>query len=237
MSMHAFHVNRAKAARVLTVAALFVVAGRANAEITAPDEKAMLGRVVPDVELVAEDSTTFRLSSLAGKPILVNPIFTSCQAVCPEITGSLRDALATIGEPGVGYHVLTVSFDPADGPAELRAYRERLALPAGWKLAVATPENLAELLDGIDFNYETMPEGGFAHPNVVAVLSPALAVSGYLNGMMFEEKEVRTALERAAGRVSLVRHYRPVLIAVALLALAMMMTVLKLTKKKSPSAA
>jgi protein SCO1/2 len=204
--------------------------------IQRPDLERIRGNVVPDVELIGEDGTAFRLSSLSGKPILVSPIFTRCPATCSEITGSLRDALATIGEPAVGYQVLTLSFDPADGPAELRAYREQLALPAGWKLAAATPENLAALLDALDFQYAPLAEGGFAHANAVAVLSPALAVSGTLNGVVFEEAEVRAALERAADDASLIRHYRPWILLVGVLALATTALVLVVTKKKPASA-
>jgi protein SCO1 len=197
----------------VAVAAVVWVANAAAQVTPPPDEKKTLGTTVPDVELVSEDSTTFRLSSLAGKPIILNPVFTSCPYACPQITGSLRDALATIGEPGVGYQVLTVSFDPKDGPAQLRAYRDRLALPAGWRLAVATPDNLARLLAAIDFRTAPLDGGGFAHANVIAFLSPALAVSGYAHGIMFTPDEVRTHLEDAARETSLVHHYRKFILA------------------------
>lgn len=216
--------------------AFALVANAAAQTILPPDEKKTRGSVVPDVTLLSEDSTAFQLSSLAGKPIVVSPIFTTCPSTCSEITGSLRDALAAIGEPGVGYQVLTVSFDPADGPAALRAYRDRLSLPPGWRLATATPENLARLLGAIDFQYAPLPEGGFAHANTIAVLSPALAVSGYVHGVFFEEKEVRAALEHAAADVSLVRHYRPLILLVAVVALATMLAVLVVTRKKPASA-
>jgi protein SCO1/2 len=197
-----------------------------------PDEARTLGTQVPDVTLIGEDSTAFALSSLAGKPIIVSPIFTTCPQTCPLITASLRDALAGIGEPGVGYHVLSVSFDAADGPAQLRDYRRKMELPAGWTLAVASPENLARLLRAIDFNYEKLPDGGFVHANVIAILSPTLTVSSYLNGVSYEEKELRRALEIATRKSSLVYHYRPYMALVAVLALATAMTLLVATRKK-----
>ena len=198
-----------------------------------PDEKRTIGTQVPDVTLMSEDSTTFTLGSLAtGKPIVVSPIFTSCQQTCPMITANLRDALNSIGEPGAGYHVLSISFDPADGPAQLRQYREELSLPAGWKLAVATPENLKQLLDAIDFDYSALPEGGFVHANVVAILTPALTVSSYQHGVTYETAALRRALERAVKETSYVRHYRPYIIAVAILAWASVMIALYTTRKK-----
>jgi protein SCO1/2 len=217
---------------------LGLVASVAHAQMALPpDEAHTRGTQVPDVTLIGEDSTTFALSSLAGKPIVVSPIFTECPQTCPMITGNLRDALAAIGEPGVGYQVLTVSFDPADGPAQLREYRQKMALPAGWKLAVASPENLSRLLDAIDFNYEKLPEGGFVHANVVAILTPTLVVSSYAHGVTYEAKDLRRALEIATRKSSLVYHYRPYMALAAVLALATATTILVATRKKRPQPA
>ena len=222
---------------VMLAATCALVAFAARAQVALrPDESRTKGQHVPEVTLIGEDSTSFALSTLAGKPVVVNPIFTSCPQACPLITGSLRDALASIGEPGVGYQVLTVSFDPADGPAQLRAYRQKLALPAGWRLAVATPANLAALLDAIDFNYTALPGGGFDHANAIAILTPTLQVSSYAHGLSYEPAEIRSALEVAAGEVSLVRHYRPVILVVGVLGIALIAVVLFSTRKK-PAAA
>jgi cytochrome oxidase Cu insertion factor (SCO1/SenC/PrrC family) len=213
------------------------VAGVVRAQVALPpNEKATRGKSVPDVTLIGEDSTSFALSTLAGKPVLINPVFTTCQQTCPMITQNLHGALASIGEPGVGYQVLTISFDPADGPAELRAYRHKLDLPPGWKLAVATPENLKALLDAIDFNYEALPEGGFVHANVVTVLSPTLTVSSYLHGVTYDPEQIRNALWHAARESSLIRHYRGYVALAALLALTTTIIVLFSTRKK-PAAA
>ena len=197
-----------------------------------PDEARTRGTAVPDVTLIGEDSTSFALSTLAGKPIVINPVFTSCTQTCPLITASLHSALGEIGEPGVGYQVLTISFDPADGPAQLRDYRRKLELPAGWKLAVATPENLRKLLDAIDFNYEALPQGGFVHANVIAILTPTLTVSSYQHGVAFDAKELRLALEKATRESSLVWHYRPYIFAAAVLAWASVTAILYATRKK-----
>lgn len=217
---------------VLLVLTSIAVAG-ARAQVTLPpDESKTIGAQVPDVMLIDEDSTMFALSTLVKKPIVINPVFTACRQTCPMITTSLRDALKEIGEPGEGYHVLTVSFDPADGPAQLREYRKNMELPAGWKLAVATPENLTRLFDAIDFNYEALPDGGFAHANVIAILTPVLTVSSYERGVSFETAVLRRDLERAAREASFVRHYRPVIGLAALAALTSVVVALYTTRKK-----
>lgn len=221
----------------LLIAACVVAASAATAQVAMPpDEARTIGTQVPDVTLVAEDSTTFQLSKLAGKPIIVSPIFTACPHTCARITDSLREELAKIGEPGVGYHVVTLSFDPADGPAQLREYRQRLSLPAGWTLAVASPENLSALLDAIDFNYMTLPEGGFAHANVITILSPTLQVSGYVHGVMYDAKDIRRRLEVATNEASLLRHYRPFILLIGVTGMAVTLFVLFSTRRKKPAA-
>lgn len=217
----------------ITILILLAAAVVASAQVPmAPDEKRARGTHVPDVTLIGEDSTTFNLATLAGKPVLVSPMFTSCPSACPMITESLRDALKEIGEPGVGYHVLSISFDPADGPAAMRAYRKKMALPDGWTLAVATPENRSRLLDAIDFHYEAVDEGGFAHPNVVAILTPTLVVSSYAHGLSYESKDLRHRFEVATQDASFVRHYRPYIIAIAIVAWSSVLVVLYMTRKK-----
>jgi protein SCO1/2 len=213
------------------------IAGVVRAQVVLPpDEKATRGKSVPDVTLIGEDSTSFALSTLAGKPVVVNPVFTTCEQTCPLITQNLRGALTSLGEPGVGYQVLTISFDPADGPAALRAYRKKLDLPPGWKLAVATPENRKALFDAIDFNYEALPQGGFVHANVVAILTPVLTVSSYLHGVTYEPEELRNALWRATRESSLVSHYRKYIALAAVLALASVGIVLFATRRKAAAA-
>ena len=202
-----------------------------------PDEKKTHGAQVPDVTLIGEDSTSFKLSTLAGKPVVVNPVFTTCEQTCPMITSNLRTTLGEIGEPGVGYQVLTISFDPADGPAELRAYRKKLDLPAGWKLAVASPEDRKALLGAIDFNYEALPDGGFVHANVIAILTPTLTVSAYAHGVTFEATDLRAKFERATRESSLVRHYRPYIALAAALGVISIALALFATRKKPASPA
>jgi cytochrome oxidase Cu insertion factor (SCO1/SenC/PrrC family) len=212
---------------------LLVTAFAAHAQVPLPpDESRARGTRVPDVTLIDEDSTTFSLAALAGKPVLVSPMFTTCPTACPMITENLRDALKEIGEPGVGYHVLSISFDPADGPAAMRAYREKMSLPEGWTLAVASPENRKLLLDAIDFHYQPVPDGGFAHPNVVAILTPVLAVSSYAHGLTYESKDLRRRFEVATQDASFARHYRPYIIGIAIAAWASVMAALVATRKK-----
>jgi protein SCO1/2 len=220
----------------LVVPPVFFVAV-ASVDVAPPNEEDTVGREVPDVELVDENGTPLRLRSLAGKPLVLNPIFTRCPYACPTITTSLRDALAAIGTPGVDYQVVTVSFDPADTAADLRAYRDRLELPAGWCIATAAPGQLDTLLAAIDFRYAPALDGGFAHANVVAVLTPDQRVSGYVHGIVYEDGDIRRALLAAVTPPSLVDAFKPLIVAAAGLSLVVTLVVLFATRRRGHTTA
>jgi len=173
-----------------------------------PDESVTIGKPALDTEFVDENGNAFRLSDLRGKPVVVSPIFTSCPHTCGMITSSLRDAVTAIGPPGGKYGVLTVSFDPADTPASLKAYREEQELPAEWKLAVGRGNAVNDFLASLDFHFAAEAGGGFSHANLVAILTPDQNISEYVYGVMFEEKEIRTALQTAVTGTSLVKKFR-----------------------------
>jgi len=173
-----------------------------------PDESVTIGKPALDTEFIDENGDAFRLSDLRGKPVVVSPIFTSCPHTCGMITSSLRDAVTAIGPPGDKYEVLTVSFDPADTPASLKAYREEQGLPAEWKLAVGRGSAVNDFLASLDFHFAAEAGGGFSHANLVAILSPDQKISEYVYGVMFEEQEIRTALQTAVTGTSLVKKFR-----------------------------
>ncbi len=219
----------------LWAALVTALAVRAWAQVP-PDEKKAIGTQMPDVTFIADNDSTFRLSAMWGKPVIVSPIFTSCPSACPMITESLRDALREVGEPGVGYEVLTVSFDPADDSAAMRAYRERMGLPKGWRLATASAGDLATFLNAIDFHVTALDEGGFAHPNLVVVLGPDLKVASYVNGVMFESADLNAALEAASRKASLVTRFRPLLLLVSVMGAVATLWTLYATRRRSQEA-
>jgi cytochrome oxidase Cu insertion factor (SCO1/SenC/PrrC family) len=214
------------------ISACLALAGTVHAQ-TVPDEKKTIGTQMPDVTFVGDDDSTFTLSSLWGKPVILSPIFTSCPHICGMITESLRDALKDVGEPGLGYEVLTVSFDPADDTATMHAYRERLALPSGWRLATMSADDLATFLGAIDFNITALDGGGFAHPNLIVVLGPDLRVADYVHGVMYEADDVRASLQNAANSASLARRFRPAILVVVATGVAAVIGALIATRRRA----
>jgi protein SCO1/2 len=198
----------------------------------APNERLTLGTAVPRARLFDENGDTLALYDLAGKPLILSPVFTTCPHACPAITASLEQALEGLGGCGKTFNVLTLSFDPNDTPQDLRAYRQKTGMPAEWKLAGGTPDQVLPVMDAIDFRFEALPGGGYAHPNVVVLLSPELTVSGYVHGLMYTQDEMKAALRAAAGHPSLLDRARPLLIPISAVFLVLTFLVILLTARK-----
>ena len=143
---------------------------RAPASIERPDESLTLGTRVPDVWFLDEHGDTVTSADFAGVPLIINPVFTGCRHICPAVTSSLVDATKDLGGVGRTFNILVLSFDPADTPETLSAYRERVGIPPAWRMACGTPENPTPFLEALDCRFLPLPGGGCAHHN--ASLTP-----------------------------------------------------------------
>ena len=112
-----------RAKDVLAAALIATLAGAGAGAQTAlpPDESRTLGEPVADAVFVAADGSPFAIRSLAGKPVVVSPIFTRCQHTCPTITSNLKRTVAQVGVAGEDFEVLSVSFDVADAVKAIKA--------------------------------------------------------------------------------------------------------------------
>jgi protein SCO1/2 len=176
-----------------------------------PNESAVLGRPVADAVFVDDAGKEIGVSTLAGRPIVVSPIFTRCRHTCSTITKSLAHALAALGEPAVDFEVLSLSFDAGDTPDDLARYRQRMKLPPGWRLARADSEQLLPFLDSFDFRFISESDGGFTHPNLVVVLEPDLTISRFIYGTAYESEVLGDAIEAARRGGSGLRAFGPLL--------------------------
>lgn len=129
---------------------------------------------MPDVPLLDQTGRTVRLQRdlLAGRTVIVNFMFTGCQAVCPIQTALLLEASRRLQERPETRDVLMISItvDPlADGPEQLRAFGERHGLPTGrsmgsdqrWVLLTGQPADVARVLAA----FEVPPSLPGAHPS------------------------------------------------------------------------
>ncbi|MCB1907071.1 MAG: SCO family protein [Rhodocyclaceae bacterium] len=113
----------------------------------APDARAYF----TDLELQDQHGRTVKFYSdvLAGKVVMLNFIYTSCEDACPLITQAIvavKDQIPEIfGSP---VHFVSISVDPVtDTPARLRQFAaSNRADVEGWTFLTGDPANVAHIL-------------------------------------------------------------------------------------------
>ncbi len=169
-----------------------------------PNPDLVLGRRVPNVELVDEGGGSRSLKDLSeGRPIVMSFIYTRCTSACPMIVEGMRKALKSLELKD--FTVLLVDFDERDTPEDLLRFRRVRGIEGSWRLALAKGENLKRLTKALDFKfYYEEKTDMFAHPNVLIVLSPDLKVSGYMLGVSYDPERLSGMIARAVkGEVDL----------------------------------
>lgn len=79
--------------------------------------------VAPEIELTHADGSSFRLSDMRGKVVMVFFGYTSCPDVCPTTMAELNQALGEMGEDANRVQVLYVTVDPErDTPERVQEY-------------------------------------------------------------------------------------------------------------------
>lgn len=141
-------------ARVRTVALALLVAPVMAAFAAAPAEDTP--GLPADLVVETIDGEELRLEALwQERPLLVTLYYTRCSGVCVPYLLSLGRIANAGAEAERPYTVLALSFDPADGLADVRAQAEALGLAGkpGWRFGVADPEGVRALTAALGFRY------------------------------------------------------------------------------------
>jgi protein SCO1/2 len=159
------------------------------------------------------ESVTLR-EAAGGKPFILALIYYRCPLLCTLILGGLLETLTQLG-PSAGdqFNVVTVSFDPREGPdlaaaAKARFLRSygRASADRGWRF-LADASGSAERLcreTGFRIAYDAA-SGLYAHASAILVLTPAGLISRYFPGVSYPARDVRLALvEASAGKIGTV---------------------------------
>jgi protein SCO1/2 len=131
---------------------------------SAPDAAAYgIGEPIPapPLELTDQDGQPFRLSDLAGRPVLVFFGYTHCPDVCPTTVGNVNQVL---DEVGAGPRVVFVSVDPErDDVAAMANYMRYL--PDAYYGLSGTPDEISRNAAGWGVKYariDQQSDGGYA---------------------------------------------------------------------------
>lgn len=206
--------------RLVLAAAVVALVPTAHAQQGAPpalrqvgfDQK--LGGSVP-LELRFRDDTgrEVRFGDYFGrKPVVLSLNYYACPMLCTVTLNGLASALnvLTSFDAGREFEVVTVSFDPTEGPAlaaqKKASYLTRYKRPtaeAGWHFLTGDKAAIDALTASVGFRYTWDEETKqFAHPAGIVVLTPEGRISRYLYGIEYAPKDLKLALmESSSGKI------------------------------------
>jgi protein SCO1 len=121
---------------------------------------------LPDISLIDQNGKSVVLSTLKGKPLLIDFIYTSCPGPCRTITQSMERLAQKLG-PALGQQVtfVSISIDPEhEGPPQLLNYSKTLdADRAGWFFLSGGPDQIDAVLAAFGLRRERAPNGEIEH--------------------------------------------------------------------------
>jgi protein SCO1/2 len=169
-----------------------------------------LGDQLPlDLEFVDSSGKKTRLRDLfTGRPVILHLVYYECPMLCKLSADGLLSTLSTLSlTPGEDFSIVTLSFDPREGPElsararELAAARVgRPAVESGWHFLTGDAQAIETVTQAVGFHYafdETTKQ--YAHASGVFVLTSNGAISRYLSGVEYSPRDLRFALIEASG--------------------------------------
>jgi protein SCO1/2 len=169
-----------------------------------------LGDAIPlDLAFKDEAGKDVKLGDYFGsKPVVLSLVYYQCPMLCTLSLNGLAGALEVLSfVPGQEFEVVTVSFDPKEGPvlaaAKKNASMTRYKRPGadkGWHFLTGSKESVDRLTKAVGFRYVWDAETKqFAHPAGILVATPEGRIANYLFGVEYSPKDLRLALVDAAG--------------------------------------
>jgi protein SCO1/2 len=146
-----------------------------------------------------------------GKPFILALVYYQCPMLCNLILGGLLETLIALG-PSAGdqFNVVTVSFDPAEGPglaaAKKAHYLRSYGRPSGergWRFLTDVSGSAERLCREAGFGIAYDPATRqYAHASAVMIVTPDGRLSRYFMGVSYPARDVRLALvEASAGKI------------------------------------
>jgi protein SCO1/2 len=139
----------------------------------------------PDFTLTDQDGRPVQLSSLRGKVVLLDFIYTSCPGPCPLLSRKFSQFQQTLRER-VGKEVvlLSITVDPLhDTPAVLKEYARRYqADTSGWKFLTGSSPEIINVTYQYGVDYYGEPGGEINHLVATYIIDQVGNVTKVLKG-------------------------------------------------------
>lgn len=168
-----------------------------------------LGDNVPlDIELRNEAGETVQLRDYFGKrPVVLSLVYYECPMLCGQVmNGLVRSLRALKYDIGDEYSVLTVSFDPREGPELARQAKEtavgiysRPGAEDGWHFLTGDETQVRRLADAVGFRYRwDEPTQQYVHGAGIMLLDENGKQTHYFNGIEYPARDIELGLVSAS---------------------------------------
>jgi cytochrome oxidase Cu insertion factor (SCO1/SenC/PrrC family) len=130
---------------------------------------------LPDINLVDQYGRATSLSSLKGRPVLIDFFYATCPNVCPRLTAKFASIANLLGsELGSKVTIVSITLDPEnDHPGDLLKYaRTHEADHAGWVFLTGKPEQIDAVLKIFHLKRDRDTNGMIMHVAMGFLLGP-----------------------------------------------------------------
>jgi protein SCO1/2 len=149
--------------------------------------------VLTDAKLVDQNGNAVALSSLKGKPLVVDFIYTSCPGPCLMETAKLANVALRLGSDlGSKVTIVSISVDPEhDGPKQLLDYsRQQGADEKGWYFLTGGPAEVDQALSGFKLSRQVEPDGSVGHLVDMMLIGPDGRLVREYNGEVVKAQDI-----------------------------------------------
>jgi protein SCO1/2 len=165
-----------------------------------------------DLKFRDEMGREVKLGDYFGKrPVVLSMVYYECPMLCGEVLNGEASVFTTLKfDIGKEYEVVTVSFDPTEGPdlarGKKRVYVDRYGRAGGeqgWHFLTGSPESVKALTNAVGFNYAWDEQTKqFAHAAAIMVVKPDGKIAQYFYGVEYSPKDLRFGIVQASqGKV------------------------------------
>ena len=152
-----------------------------------------------DLALTDQDARATTLKDLAGSPVLITMLYTSCKFVCPLTIENLQKLeRALTPEQKAAVRVVLVSIDPdRDTPQALKKVAvDRHVDTARWTLARTDADGVRKLAAVLGVQYRKLEDGEFNHSTIVTLLDREGRMIAHTNRTNEVDPELLAATQR-----------------------------------------
>ncbi len=149
--------------------------------------------VLTDTKLVDQNGDAVVLSSLKGKPLVVDFIYTSCPGPCLMETAKFANVALRLGKDlGSKVTLVSISVDPEhDGPKQLLDYsRQQGADEKGWYFLTGGPGDVDRALAGFKLSRQVEPDGSVGHLVDMMLIGPDGRLVREYNGEVVKAQDI-----------------------------------------------